>query len=63
MKIYKVTWYDEQEAKRIRWFSNKAEAEKFGKAENEASIHAFDIPLTKRGVLHFLNIHVQGDYW
>ena len=62
MKIYSVTWYNEQDLKSIRWFSNKAEAEKFRKAQDNAAIHVFNIELTKQSVLHFLNIHVQGDY-
>lgn len=62
MKVYEVIWYNEQDLKSIRWFSNKAEAEKFRKAQDDAAIYVFNIELTKRGVLHFLNIHVQGDY-
>ena len=62
MKIYNVIWYDEQDLKSMRWFSNKAEAEKFRKAQNDAYMYAFDIPLTKQGLLHFSNIHVQGDH-
>lgn len=63
MKVYEVIWYDEQEAKRIRWFSNKAEAEKFKKGQDDAYIHVLNIELTKQGVLRFLNIYVQGDHW
>ena len=60
MKIYKVSYYDEDEGNVLAWFTSRKEAEKYLSRERGEGREGFEIttcqfPATRQGIVDWLS--------